>query len=276
MRQLAFGVHSASRLSVETARKRDCTILIGNKEYDVKVLPSNSQYRLGDLWYHKGDRPNRLRNLEDTADIIAYHNHTLLHCYLKHGQYGPSHRYNGGNATLLRECCQKRKALYPMFSSEDVVLHLRAGDKGYLRANTSTLQQIESRIGALNVTGKVHIITVLNFSPFINNSTRRYLYHPKSAKRACTEVGNVARNLMARGYQVSIQSNRDIDIDVCTMALHARRFVHSYGGLSSLMKCASAANASILQRTGALISTEWCDRNTRCSVNQQHRVNVCS
>ena len=91
----------------------------------VALLPDNSIYRVGDLWYNKGTPANRARNLEHYNAIRNESRYigTIMQCYFLQRDWWQH------DASIFRKCCATLQEASFGAAGSEVVLHLRVGDK---------------------------------------------------------------------------------------------------------------------------------------------------
>ena len=198
----------------------------------VAIMPNNSVYRVGDLWYDKGDRANKLRNLAHRKSIRdeSMYRGSIMQCYLSQREWWQH------DASSLRRCCAILQQPSLSAAGSAVVIHLRVGDKD----TRYMLDRMEAHIAHFNMT-RIVLVTAINFSPF--REKRRYLFSASKVGKACRKIQETSQFFQRRGYRVAVRSSTDIDADLCFMA-GSHHFVPSYGGLSQLAECLSSGAAS--------------------------------
>ena len=221
------------------ARGLPCFVLASGLKVPVAVLPNNSAYRVGDLFFHLGDPKLKQRNIRDRTTIrnSLPFNHSVMRCYLEMA----ARARRECDPKLLRQCCTERQPVISAraLAHDNVALHFRSGDKG--SQGLKHFNRMAHDIAALNTSGTIHVVTSLNFSP--NVAKGMFLYTTKLHKESCAATGELVRRLEGLGYRVTIQSSEDVDKDLCYL-LHSRRVVASTGGFGLLSVCSATRSAS--------------------------------
>ena len=195
----------------------------------VRVLESNTTYRLADLIFRKGIRWQIDRNtiLADKA-----YDETILKDYLKGMRQEEDWKH-------LKAVVLSHSRRYQVPHSDELVIHLRLGDimgestefasRGFERAfkvygdfDIDLPKDIKS----------VSIVTALHFGA--NELNNKYFYSALAHERSLRVVRALKSNLESKGYSPKLVSSENVDSDFCYLA-SSNYFVRSYSRLSDFI-----------------------------------------
>ena len=223
-------------------------------ENEVKVLRENSVYRIGNLYFRKGDRWQQDRNA--VLQEKQYKN-TILFDYL-------TNMREEEDLETFKSVVRKHidTGRYAVASPDELVLHVRLGD---MMATEHTLRRDSSHqlyedlydkldLKALPVS-RVVLVTALNFCP--DEHTGKYYYSDLAKKRSFEILRGIERQTRKAGYSIGIVSNEIVDADICYLA-SAKFYVPGISTLSKLIEPCLTYNSVALK-----LENDWINRLDR-------------
>lgn len=201
---------------------------------NIKILKHNSDYRVADIVYKRGER------WEHSAEMVLTkpkYNGTILQKYLKiNGIYNPT------NLPLLLQIIKEYKS--PIPSNNELVIHLRLGDvvvhnwflnKDYISLIRNMLQQH-------NNINKLTFVTCFAYQEWsqeslhLRKNAQLWKYTDEHQEKNVAKVTKLFNNIKNTfpNLELNIYSNYNIDLDIC-YCVFSKYFISDDGGFSKLL-----------------------------------------
>ena len=203
----------------------------------VKILKENSDYRCGDIVYHKGERWEHSKN--EVLNNPKYEN-TIFRNFLK------NNKNNDKDLKLLLKCIEDYSSNNNLSTPADdeIVMHLRMGDiyNHYSFLNKDYVSYIKD-IKNKNTINKITIVTSFAYQVWSDKSLHLkkkerdlFTYTDEkqkiNRKRFSNLLTKIKRNVK---LPINIYSNNNIDLDLC-YCVFSKHFIKDGGGFSELME----------------------------------------
>lgn len=185
---------------------------------NLKVLKSNSVYRIGDLFYCYGNRWEQDRNEIINNDK---YNGTILKNYLNKKR-GEQDYFIFKKA--IEEYITSENPILP--SDNELVIHLRCGDifskedslsKNYVDQELNNLTNKVFQNPHLTILNpeiqKITIVTALHYGS--NQKNGLYFYSEKSYNANIDFLQSLNEKFINLGVSVNLVSNKNPDLDIC-------------------------------------------------------------
>ncbi|MCB1865664.1 MAG: hypothetical protein KDG50_09555 [Chromatiales bacterium] len=207
---------------------------------EVKLLASNSVYRITDIVLRKGLRWQRDR---DTILADRQYSGTILRDYL-------CNMRRENDWETWRNVVSMHCKHYAVPPPDSLVIHLRLGDvmddwenddhsRHFSRAVRAYARLPLQRFPGVK---SATIVTAMHFGS--NDLNLSYYPSKRAVRRSLKLLRLVAEQLKQQGVSVRIQSSTNIDEDLCYMA-SAHQFLGGMSGLSDLVERCLPADAVI-------------------------------
>jgi hypothetical protein len=201
---------------------------------NIKILKHNSDYRVADIVYKRGER------WEHSAEMVltkSKYNGTILQKYLKiNGIYNPT------NLPLLLQIIKEYH--YPVPNNNELVIHLRLGDvvvhdwflsKDYISFIRNMLQQH-------NNINKLTFVTCFAYQEWsqeslhLRKNAQLWKYTDEDQEKNVVKVTKLFNNIKNTfpNLELNIYSNYNIDMDM-RYCVFSKYFISDEGGFSKLL-----------------------------------------
>ena len=201
----------------------------------IKILKSNSVYRISDLFFCWGIRWEQDRH---TILTDPKYKNTILYKYLKQKTKELDYK-------LFKEIVRKQTLLktYQTPSEDELVIQIRLGDimnsLDYKRSKNKSITFYSDFFNYINLDlskiKKITAVTALHFGS--NEFNGKYFYSVKAEEESMKIIESLSNQCSQKGYDLNIYSHEDIDRDICYLA-NSMYFVKGITQLGDLIaKC---------------------------------------